>query len=210
MTGSARPHASGEGPDGVETQPLVEMNGGAVVGGDGEGEFLEMLRAQGLGGCLHQNASESMTLESGLDTDLRRVADARGNFAGQYRAHEIIAPGMTQHKRGIGLKLSATGQQDDVLKKLQSTVPRTVLIVDVAVDVIRVSEINQLGAWLKVAVVPAVKPQSRISGWGGLLMLREVEQHELACVQAKSLVAESRVDRATERHELRFDAMHLR
>src|SRR6516162_10764796 len=41
-------------------------------------------------------------------------------------------------------------------------------------------------------------------------MLREVEQHELACVQAKSLVAESCVDRAAERHELRFDAMHLR
>ena len=154
------PDAGREAADGRETETLVEMNGGMVIGGDGEGEFLEMLRAQGLGGGQHQNPAEAMALESGLDADLRCVADTRGNFAGQHRAYQIIAAGMTQDERSVWLKLSATGQQDDVLQKLQSAVARAVLIVDVAVDVIGVSEINQLGAWLEVAVVPAIEPQS--------------------------------------------------
>ena len=41
-------------------------------------------------------------------------------------------------------------------------------------------------------------------------MFQQVEQHELARVQAESLIAKRGVNRATEWHKLRFDALHLR
>ena len=138
------------------------MHGGVILGSDRERQFLEAQTAQSVRGGLHQGAAQSVALETRLDTDLGGVANPFGNFAGQHGADQVVAARMPQHKRSARLELSAARQQDDVLQEFQRAVSRAVLIVDVAINVIRVRQINQLGAWLKVAVVPAIQPQSGI------------------------------------------------
>jgi len=114
--------------------------------------------AKRIGGGFHQRSTESMPLEARLNADLRGVADSFGHFTGQDRGDQFIAAGMPEHERGTGLELAAARQQDDVLQEFKRAVARAVLVVDVAVDVVGVGQIDQLGAGLKVAIVPTVEP----------------------------------------------------
>jgi len=58
-------------------------------------------------------------------------------------------------------ELPAAGKQDDVLRNFSAPEAAAVLVVDHAINVIRVRQIDQLGARLKVAVIPAVDPHAR-------------------------------------------------
>jgi len=94
---------------------------------------------------------------------------------------------------------------DDVFQEFQGPVARPVLIVDLAIDVIRIGEINQFGAGFEITVIPAVQPQAGIDACGPFALVLQFEEHELARVQAKALFAQRVVDGAAEGHELRFD-----
>jgi len=80
--GLARPDAGGERFYGGEAEAFVEVDRGFVFGGYGEGEFLEFIGAEGVGGGEHQCAPEAVTLKAGLHANLRGVADAGRDFAG--------------------------------------------------------------------------------------------------------------------------------
>src|SRR5208283_646930 len=95
---SARPDAGGEGFDGGEAELLVEMHGGAIFRGDSQREFLELQGAQGIRGGEHEKTPEAVSLQTRHDANLRGVADAGGNFAGEDRAHQILAAGMAQYE----------------------------------------------------------------------------------------------------------------
>ena len=56
----------------------------------------------------------------------------------------------------MGEKLAAARQQDNVLQKAQGAVARAVLVVDVAVHMIGIRQVDELGAGFEVAVIPAV------------------------------------------------------
>ncbi len=72
------------------------MDGGAIFGGDGEGEFRELQGAQGVRRGEHQKAAEAVALKSWHDANLRGVTDAGGDFAGEDSADQIFAAGMAQ------------------------------------------------------------------------------------------------------------------
>src|SRR5882724_10352928 len=139
-----------------------------------------------------------MALIAGLDADLRGMPDTGRNLARQYRRHEFIASRLMQNERCSLYKLAAAGQQNNILQKLQRAPAAPVLVVDLAIDVIRVRQVDQLGARLEVAVAPAREPHP--GGGAGLCLLHllQVQQHELPGVQAKALIEQRRVYRAAE------------
>src|SRR5260370_33708479 len=98
--GLAGPDAGGEGFDGVEAEIFVELDGGVVFGGDGEGEFAELHGAEGFGGSLHEHAAEAVSLVAGQDAELRGVADAGGDFAGEDGGDEVGAARRMKNGRG--------------------------------------------------------------------------------------------------------------
>src|SRR5216684_4040760 len=151
-----------------------------------------------------------MALVAGQDTDLRGVPDARGDFAGEDGGDEFLAAGFVKHERCARHELPATGKQNDVLEKFQRAGAAAVLVVDLAIDVIRVGQIDQLGARFEVAVIPAVKAHARRGAGLCILLLVQIQQHELARVEVKALVEQRRVHGAAEGHQLRFDARKVR
>src|SRR5260370_29264840 len=98
---------------------------------------------------------------AGQDADLRGVSDAGGNFAGQNGGDELLAAGLVKNEGCAWHELAATGKQDDVLEKFQGAGAAAILVIDFSIHVIRVSQIDQLGARLEIAVIPAVEPQAR-------------------------------------------------
>src|SRR5258705_2042367 len=108
------PDAGGEAADGGEAKIFVELDGGTILRGYGEGEFAKFHGAQGLGGSLHEHAAQAMALVSGEDANLRRVADAGRDFAGEHGGYEVVAAGLAQDEGRSGYKLAATRQKDDV------------------------------------------------------------------------------------------------
>src|SRR5215472_17914331 len=113
-------------------------------------------------------------------------------------------------KRGPWNKLSASGQQDNVFEKFQRPGAAAVLVVDFAVHVIRVGQVNQLGARFKVTIVPAGQPQATRSARFRFRHSVQVQKHELARVKTKAVIEERRVHGAAERHELRFNPHEMR
>src|SRR5260370_36584599 len=87
-----------------------------------------------------------------------------------------------------GPELPATGKQDDVFQKFQRAGAAAVLVVDHAIDMIRVSKIDQFGAALEVAVIPAAEAQACRSAGLGLVQLLQVQQPEVPRVEGKALV----------------------
>jgi hypothetical protein len=205
----AGPDAGGEGFDGAEAEFFVEADGGFVVGGDGEREFVEFHGAQGINGREHEHAAEAVALVAGQDANLRGVAHAGGDLAGEDRADELVAAGLAQDKRGAWDKLAAAGKQDDVFQKTQRAGTAAILVVDFAVHVIGVGKIDELGAGIEVAVVPAVEAHSGRGGRGRHRKRRQIEEHELAGVEAEAVLLERFVHGAAERHELGFNANEL-
>src|SRR5579864_3189299 len=207
---STGPDACGEGADGGEVEFFVELDGGAILRGDREREFAKFHGAQRFGGSLHEHAAEAVALVAGEDADLRGVADAWRDFAGEHGGDEFVAARLAQNEGSAGNKLSAAGKQDDVLEEAQGAGAAAVLVVDLAIDVIGVGQINQFGARLEKAVIPAIEAHAR--GRAGLRIgiPMQIEEHELAGVQLEALLAQGMVHRTAEGHELRFDARQMR
>jgi len=106
---------------------------------------------------LHESASEAATLISGHGTDLRGVANPIGNARIQNDADQMIGVRRAQHKRSLGLELSAAGQNDDVFQESQGAGFAAILIVDFTVDVVRVCELDEPRARFKITVIPPLQ-----------------------------------------------------
>src|SRR6266480_4543786 len=146
---------------------------------------------------------------AGQHADLRGVADARRNLASEDRANQIVAARIVQDEGGAGNELAAAWQENNIFQKTQRAGFAAVLVVDVAVHVIGVGEINQFGAGVEVTVVPAGETQasrSRDAELGGLV---QVHEHELPSVKLESLFGERALDGTAEWHELCFDATQV-
>src|SRR5260370_38145663 len=107
----AGPDAGCEGLDSVEAEMLVQLDGGAVFRGYREGEFAEFHGAEGFGGSLHEHAAEAVTLVAGEDADLRGVADAGRDFAGEDRGDEIVAARLVKDEGGARNQFASARQQ---------------------------------------------------------------------------------------------------
>ena len=119
-------------------------------------------------------------------------------------------PGWRNTNEALGRNWPQPGQKNYVFKELQRTVACAVLIVDVAVNVIGVGEIDELGAGIKVAIIPAIQAHPGVDVRCPLLLLHQIQQHKLPRVQAESLFAQRFIDGTAERHQLRLDPLHLR
>src|SRR6266404_499155 len=205
-----RPNTRSEGLNGAEAEFFIELDGGVVVRSYGQRQFPEFHGAEGFGGSLHEHAAEAVSLVTGQDADLRGVADAGGDLAGQHGGDEFIAAWLVKNKGCAWYKLAATGKQNDVFQEFQRAGAAAVLIIDFAVDVICVSQIDQLGARLEIAVVPAVEAHAGGGAGFGFVHLLQIQQHKLPRVKMKALVKERRVHRAAEGHQLGFDASEVR
>src|SRR5260370_13702525 len=130
----AGPDAGGEGLDSAEAEMLVQLDGGAVFRGYREGEFAERHGAEGFGRSLHEHAAEAVTLVAGEDAELRGVADAGGDFAGEDGGDEIVAARLVKNERCALDELAAAGNQDDVFQEFHGAAADAVLVVDFAFD----------------------------------------------------------------------------
>ncbi len=101
----------------VKAEAFVEMNGGMIFGSHRQGEFAVLHGPQSFGGSLHQDAAQSMALKSRLHAELRSVAHAGRNFAGQGRANKFITSRMTNYKRSAREKLAAAGKQHNIFEE---------------------------------------------------------------------------------------------
>src|SRR5256884_8312201 len=119
-------------------------------------------------------------LKTGQDADLGGVTDTGGDFAGQNGGHQFVASGLVEDKRCPGNKLAASRQQNNVLEKLQRPRAAAILVVDFAVHVIGIGQVNQPGARFEVAVVSASKPQGTRRTPLLFRPFLEIEEHELA------------------------------
>ncbi len=205
-----RPDAGGEGADGGEAEAFVQLDGGAIFGSDGERELAELGGAERFHGSLHQHAAQAVPLITGQDADLRGVADTGRDFTGEYGGDQLFIARLAKHEGCGGDELSTTRKKDDVLEKFESAGAAAVLIVDFAIDVVGVGQVNEFGAGFEVAIVPAVQTpavETRRTGFGGAL---QIEKHKLSSVEAEALFAKGSVDGPAEGHQLSLDARELR
>lgn len=116
------------------------MDGGAIFCCDGKREFLKFETAQGVGCREHERAAEALPLVARQDADLRGVADAGRDFAGEDGADKIVAARIVEDEGSARNELAAAGEQNNIFEKAKSAGLAAVLIVDVAVDVVGVGE----------------------------------------------------------------------
>src|SRR5271170_4910848 len=138
------------------------------------------------------------------------MADSWRDFACEHCCNEFVAAWFAKHKRSSRHEMAAARQQDDVFQEFQSAGAAAVLIVDFAVDVIRVGEINQLGAGLEVAVIPAVQTHPRRGSGLAFGQFLQILQHKLAGIEAEALFTERDLHWSAEGHKLCFNARKLR
>src|SRR5258708_5251610 len=115
-TALAGPDTGGEAADGREVEIFVETDRGAVLRGHGQSQFAELHGAQGFRGSLHEHAAKSVPLIAGQDADLRGVAGAGGDFAGEHSGDEFVAAGLAENEGGGGHELAAPGEKNNVLE----------------------------------------------------------------------------------------------
>ena len=184
----------------VKPEVFVELDGGGIFAGDRQGEFAKFHGAQSFGGALHQHAADAVALIAGEDADLRGVADAGGDFAGEDGGDQIVrGTGLAKDEGGARDELSAAGQQDDVFQEFEGAGFAAVLIVDFAVDVIGVAEIDELGTGLEKAIVPAIQAHACRGVAAGGRGFVQVEEHELAGVKVGSPAREGALRRGRQR-----------
>jgi len=111
-----------------------------------------------------------------------------------------------QNERRSRDKLSAARKQNNILEETQRACFAAVLVVDVAVDVICVSQVNELGAGIKVAIIPSRKAKSSGCARRRVELFVQIEQHELAGIEFETEFAQRMIDGPAKRHQLRLDA----
>src|SRR5712692_5718026 len=164
----ARGYTSVSGPDagreflnGRETELLVQVNRAVVRRRDGEGSRCIPPRPERPDGGFHQQPAESPALIPRHDADLRCVAYPCSDARREDYPDQMVAMRRTGHEGGIRLELSATRQDDYVFQEAESAGLAAVLVVDFAVHMIRVGQLDQPRAGLEMAVVPAIQDQPR-------------------------------------------------
>src|SRR6267154_1666744 len=103
----AGPHAGGESADGGEVEFFVELDSGMVLRRYREREFAKLQGAKRFGGGLHQHTAEAVTLVAGENADLRGVADAGRNLAGEDGGNKFVAAGLAKNEGSAGNELAA-------------------------------------------------------------------------------------------------------
>jgi len=189
---------------------FVEADGRRIDAGHGERNGFVIAAAQGLDGTFHQRAADSISLMAGHHADLGGVADAFGDGGSENHADRAVAGRGTHQEAGFGQELPAAGEQHDVAEEFHSAGFGAVLVVDIAVDVIGVSELNQARGRFEGAIVPGLEAQAAGNLLGGEAGLGERQQHELAVVQPEILRKENGVELSAEGHQLGFDAVEAR
>src|ERR1700674_4254631 len=212
------PNSGGEFLHGVESKLFVEAHSALVARSYGERNRRKVAHAERLQGRFHGAASEAAALVSGHGADLRGVADALGDARIQDYADQMVGVRSAQHKRGLGLELSAAGQDDDVFKETQGAGFAAVLIVDFAVDMVRIRELDQPRAWLEITVIPPLEDQPCSGSFPDeprknverLARVRsERRDHELPHIQAEAVLGQDRIEVISEGDQLRLHAVEL-
>lgn len=194
----------------AKAEMLIEVNRVFVDGGDGERERIVMAAAEGLDRMLHQLAADAVAVIAGHDADLRGVADAFGDRGREDHADKAIAGGWADEEGGFGKELTAAGQQHDIAQEFQAARFAAILVVDLAVDVIGVGELNQTGSSFEGAVVPGLDAQTIGKRFSAQNRVRERQKHELARMKPEMLGEKGGIEFAAERHQLGFDALKAR
>jgi len=204
------PNAGGEFFYSAEAEVFVEADGGRIDAGHGEGDGFVVAAAQRLDGTFHQRAADAVSLMPGHHADLGGVADAFGDGGRENHAHRTIARRGTHQEAGFGQELPAAGQQHDVAEEFHSSGFGAVLVVDVAVDVIGVGQLDQPRRGFEGAIVPGLETQAAGNLLGVETRFVERQQHELAVVQFEILRQENRIELSAEGHQLGFDPRQAR
>src|SRR2546427_11026026 len=111
-----------------------------------------------------------------------------------------------QNERRSRDKLSAARKQNNIFQEAQCACFAAVLIVDVAVDVICVSQVNEFGARIKVAIIPSRKAKSSGCARRRVELFVQIEQHELAGIEFVKHVPQKMAGGAAQKQQLRVKA----
>src|SRR5712692_3498686 len=192
------PDARGEGFLRAKAELLVQPHRGGILRRHGERERGEFPGAQRPNRSFHQLLSQPAALVAGQHADLRGVCHAGGHLRGQHHADELVGVARPQHKRSLRPELPAARQQNNVLQKFQRAGFAAVLVVDLAVYVIGIGQVNQPGAGLEVSLLPALQPQPRnvLAARGPGAVQRQ--QHELSVIQLEAVLNQRGVERVAE------------
>lgn len=204
------PDSGGEGFDRAKAEVFVELHGAGIGGGNRKGKQFEAAAGEGADGMLHQLAADAMALITRFYADLRGVCNARVDGGSEDHADGWIIACRAHEKRSIGEKLSAAGKQNDVAKEPHAARFGSVLVVDFGIDVPGIGDLDEARGGIEVVVRPGLDPQAAGESFVGESRFVNVQQHELASVEAKVLREESGIEPCAEGHELGFDALEKR
>ena len=181
--------------DRAKSEVFVELHGGSVHAGDRERKRFVAPAAQRLNGAFHQGAADAVALIAGHHADLRGVAHSFGDGGGEHHADGAVARRGTHQERSFGQKLAAAGQQHDIAQKFHAAGFAAVLIVDLAVHVIGIGQLDQPRGGFECTVGPRFEAQAARKRLAAEPRFGESQQHELPRVQVEILREEIR-DRA--------------
>ena len=136
---------------------------------------------------LHQLAANAVALVTRFDTDLCGVADACVDSRSENHADGRLAARGADEKRSLRKKLSAAGKKNDIAEKPHPADFAAILVVDFGIDVAGVGELDKAGGGIEIAVGPGFDAQARRERLFGKRRFIDVEEHELARVQAEEL-----------------------
>ena len=105
-------------------------------------------------------AADAVALVAGHDADLGGVAHAFGHGGREHHGDGPFARGGTHQERSFGQKLAAARQQHDVAQEFHAAGFAAVLIVDFAIHVIGVGQLDQARGGFERAVGPGLEAQA--------------------------------------------------
>src|ERR1700722_14584939 len=97
---------------------------------------------------------------AGHHADLRGVADAFGDGGSENHSYRAVARRGPHQERSLRQKLSASWKQHDVAEEFHSSGFAAVLVVDLAIDVIGVGQLDQARRGFEGAIVPWLQAQA--------------------------------------------------
>ena len=137
----------------AEAVLLVEAACAVIAFGDGERKTSDSGRLKAKDAVIEQRRAETEAAQRGADAELRDVrgvlADARAEDHGEdvWRAR-VGGTRVAQYPGALGVEDAAAGEAHDVVEETLRAVNAAVLVVDAAVDVADVGEMDELGGGL--------------------------------------------------------------
>src|SRR5271155_5836615 len=102
-----------------------------------------MAAAPRLGGLFHERAADAVALVAGHDADLGGMADAFEDGRSKDHGDEAVAADRAHEEGSLGEKLAAAGEDDNVSQEFHAAGFGAVLVVDFAVYMIRVGQLDE-------------------------------------------------------------------